>query len=160
MKKVVGFVSAVAIFASGLSVAFAADGPFTKEIKARQGLMQVAAFNIGVLAAMAKGKRDYDAKIADTAARSVHMAAMIDDSALLWPQGSDLTNKDLSIKTAAKIEAWTTFPKVTEKHKTWLEASAELAKVAGSGLDALKPAVGAVGKSCKGCHDDFRQKKK
>lgn len=159
MKKIVGLVSAIAILASGLSVAFAADGPFTKEIKARQGLMQVAGFNIGVLAAMAKGKRDYDAKIAATAAKSVHLAAMIDDSGLLWPEGSDLTNKDLTIETAAKIEAWSTFPKVTEKHKAWLEASAELAEVAGNGLDALKPAVGAVGKSCKGCHDDFRQKK-
>lgn len=74
--------------------------------------------------------------------------------------GSDLTNKDLTVKTAAKVDAWTTYPKVTEKHKAWLEASAKLAQVAGNGLDALKPAVGAVGKSCKGCHDDFRKKKK
>ncbi|MFK7967427.1 MAG: cytochrome c [Burkholderiaceae bacterium] len=159
MKRAVVLTCSAVVLASSLSVAFAADGPFTKEIKARQGLMQVAGFNLGVLAAMAKGKRDYDAKIAGAAAKNVHMAAMMDDS-LLWPQGSDLTNKDLTIKTAAKLEAWSTYPKVGEKHKAWLEASAKLADAAGNGLDALKPAVGAVGKSCKGCHDDFRQKKK
>jgi len=157
MKKSVGFLSAAVIFTSGLSLAFAADGPFTKEIKARQGLMQVAGFHVGVLAAMAKGERDYDAKVAASAAKNVHMAAMMDDS-LLWPQGSDLGNKDLTIKTSAKSEALTTYPNVSEKHEAWLKASAELAQVAGNGLDALKPALGAVGKSCKGCHDDFRQK--
>ncbi len=159
MNRAIALTCTAVVLASGLTVAFAADGPFTKEIKARQGLMQVAGFNLGVLAAMAKGKRDYDAKIAAGAARNVHMAAMMDDS-LLWPKGSDLTNKELTIKTAAKTEAWTTYPEVVDKHKAWTEAAAKLADVAGNGLDALKPAVGAVGKSCKGCHDDFRQKKK
>ena len=159
MKRAIVPSCTAVVLACSLSVAFAADGPFTKEIKARQGLMQVAGFHLGVLAAMAKGKRDYDAKVAGAAAKNVHMAALMDGS-LLWPEGSDLTNKELTVKTAAKPEAWSTFPKVSEKHKAWIEASAKLADAAGSGLDALKPAVGAVGKSCKGCHDDFRQKKK
>jgi cytochrome c556 len=38
------------------------------------------------------------------------------------------------------------------------DASAALASVAGEGLDALRSKIGDVGKSCKGCHDNFRAK--
>lgn len=159
MNRLIGLVAVAVVLATGASFAVAAGGPFTKEIKARQGLMQLSGFNLGVLASMAKGKRDYDPKIAAAAAKNLHMAAMMDGS-LIWPKGSDLTNKELTQKTAAKPEAWMKGSKVGEKHMAWVEASAVLAKVAGNGLDALKPAVGKVGKSCKGCHDDYRKKKK
>ena len=158
MKKQLVFATSVVALTVAATVAMAADGPFTKEIKARQGLMQVTSFNLGMLAAMAKGERDYDAKLAAEAGQNVHRAAMM-NSASLWPEGSDLSNKELTVETAAKPEAWSTYPEIYEKHKAWLEASEKLAAVAGDGLDALKPAVGGVGKSCKGCHDDFRQKK-
>ena len=82
------------------------------------------------------------------------------DHASLWPQGSDLTNKELTQKTAAKPEAWSTYPEIQKKVDAWLEASEKLAAVAGDGLDALKPAVGKTGKACKSCHDDFRKKEK
>jgi len=38
--------------------------------------------------------------------------------------------------------------------------AAVLAAEAGNGLDALRAAIGDVGKSCKGCHDEYRAKKK
>ncbi len=77
----------------------------------------------------------------------------------MWPKGSGLDNAMLADKTAAKPEIWSTFPKVSEKHKVWTESTEALVKVAGNGVDALKTGLGPVGKSCKGCHDDFRQKK-
>ena len=64
MKKQLVFATSVVALTVAATVAMAADGPFTKEIKARQGLMQVTSFNLGMLAAMAKGERDYDAKLA------------------------------------------------------------------------------------------------
>ncbi|MGH1361872.1 MAG: c-type cytochrome [Burkholderiaceae bacterium] len=158
MIKSLALAAAIVTVTVGASVSVAADGPFTKAIKARQGLMQVAGFNLGMLAAMAKGKQDYDATLASEAAANVLRAAQMNHSTL-WPEGSDLTNKELTQETVAKPEAWSTYPEISNKHKAWLEASEKLAAVAGDGLDALKPAVGGVGKSCKGCHDDFRQKK-
>lgn len=159
MKKIITLVTAVTIAATGASIAFAAKGgPFKKEVKARQGLMQVYAFNLGVLGAMAKGKRDYDAKAAATAAKNLNLAAMMSNGAM-WQKGSDLTNKALMVKTSAKPEIWTTWPKISEKQKAFGEAAAKMADAAGGGLAGLKGAIGAVGKSCKGCHDDFRQKK-
>jgi len=35
-----------------------------------------------------------------------------------------------------------------------------MAENAGNGLEALQSSIGDVGKSCKGCHDDYRAKKK
>jgi len=39
-----------------------------------------------------------------------------------------------------------------------LACSSLVAAVAGDGLDALRSKIGGVGDSCKGCHDDFREK--
>jgi cytochrome c556 len=74
----------------------------------------------------------------------------------LWPAGSD--NGALGDKTAALPAIWETYPAVTDKAKALSDASTELAAVAGDGLDAMKAGLGNVGKSCGGCHDDFRQK--
>ena len=35
-------------------------------------------------------------------------------------------------------------------------ASADMIKAAGTDLDALKAGMGAVGKACGACHDDYR----
>jgi len=60
-------------------------------------------------------------------------------------------------KTRAKVEAWTTYPEVANKHKALVDAATKLSAVAGDGLDALKGAIGPVGKSCGGCHKPFRE---
>jgi len=136
-------------------VSFSTDKATKSAIKARQGLMQVYSFNMGLLSAMAKGDMDYDAELASLAANNLSALASMDTGAM-WPQGSSNENH----KTRALPEIWSTFPKVAEKGKAMVEASAALASVAGDGLDALKGGMGDVGKSCKGCHDDFRAKKK
>ncbi len=158
MKKIVTAAATVAIAVLGISSASADDFAFSKEIVARQGMLQLAGFNLGILAAMAKGERPYDAKLAALSAKNVHLVSMVDQSAL-WPQGSDNANPELKGKTGAKPGLWSNMPDVQKKHAAWEEAAGKLAKVAGDGLDALKPAVGEVGKSCKSCHDDYRAKR-
>ncbi len=135
-----------------------ADGHMEKAVKARQGFMQVVAFQLGPLGAMAKGEMEYDAEVAAANAANLQALANMNNGAM-WPAGSD--NAALGEdKTRALPAAWAADSKVGEKHQAWADASAELAAVAGNGLDALKPAVGAVGKSCGGCHDDYRAEKK
>ncbi len=137
------------------SVAVAEDFPFKKQIVARQAFMQVYAYNLGLLGAMAKGEADYDAKIATGAAGNLLAAAKMDNSTM-WPKGSDAEAPGLDGKTRAKTETWSTYPKVTEKHQDLTDALIEMAAVAGNGLDAVKSNMGAVGKGCKGCHKSFR----
>jgi len=135
-----------------------ADGPHDKAIKARQGLMQVYSFNLGILGAMAKGEMDYDADAASAAAGNL-LAAVTMKSGAMWPAGSDGENAD-NLKNRAKPEIWSTYPKIAEAGKAMQDAAMSLNDAAGGGLDSLKGAIGPAGKSCKGCHDDFRAEKK
>ena len=133
---------------------FAADDPNDKAIKARQGEMQLRSFNAGPLFGMAKGKMAYNAELASTLANNLLLQTKINlDRA--WPQGTDNTAYK---KTDALPEIWSTYPEIVEKNKDYVDAVQALAAVAGNGQDALKSKIGALGKSCKGCHDDYREK--
>lgn len=151
--------AAICIVAAGAGANSAfADGHLEKAVKARQGFMQVVSFQLGPLGAMAKGEMEYDAELAAANAANLQALANMNTGAM-WPAGSD--NAALGEdKTRALPAAWAADSKVGEKHQAWADASAQLAAAAGNGLDALKPAVGAVGKSCGGCHDDYRAEKK
>jgi cytochrome c556 len=136
--------------------AFAAKDPNLKLIKARQSEMQLRSFNAGPLFGMAKGKIDYNAELASMLANNLLLQTKL-DMGRAWAEGTD--NVAYKGKTAALPEAWSTYPEVANKGKAFKKAVEELAMVAGNGLEALKPKVSALGKSCKGCHDDFREKK-
>lgn len=135
----------------------AADPGVEKAIKSRKAEMALYSWNLGRLGAMAKGKVPYDAKVAAAAANNLLLVSKHDSNGL-WPQGSDSTA--MPGKTRAKAEAWTTYPEVANKHKDLVEAATKLSAVAGNGLDALKGAIGPVGKSCGACHKPFREPKK
>ena len=118
--------------------------------------MKLYAFYIGQLGAMAKGEVEYDAEGASKAAMSLNALATIDQSKM-WPQGSG--NDALGEATRALPAIWTTWPAISEKSAAFKEAAATMADAAGEGVDSLRAAVGALGKSCGGCHEDFRQPK-
>ena len=73
-----------------------------------------------------------------------------------WPTGSDNSFYE---ETTATPNIWETYPEIAEYGKRYKTAVNELAAEAGNGLDALRSKVGPLGKSCKGCHDEFREKK-
>ena len=143
----------------GLSLALgalAADDPNEKAIKARRAVMTLQSWYAGPLFQMAKGAMEYDAEMAKTYAAHLHLMATAEGGAM-WPEGTD--NAAYEGKTRALPEIWTTWPEAGEKAQALAEASADLAAVAGDGLDALRSKIGAVGNACKGCHDDFRAEK-
>ena len=154
MNKVVKVILGVAALSTiGLT---ANAGDFDKTIKARKAYMQVVGFQMGHLGAMAKGKAPYDAKAAKAYANNMLALAKMDTRSL-WPKGSDnVANPGM---TRAKLKAWSTYPKIKEANDAWAAASMELAAAASGGLDSLKGAMGAVGKSCGGCHKTFRAPK-
>jgi cytochrome c556 len=138
------------------ATAYSADDPLQKAIKARQGEMQLRSFNAGPLFGMAKGDIDYDAALATKLAGNLKL--MLDlDNGRAWAKGSD--NENYAGKTTALPKIWTTYPEIADYGKKFAVAVNELAAVAGNGRDALKSKIGALGKSCKGCHDEFREKK-
>lgn len=150
--------SKISLIAIGLTVAttgFAAKDPNKDAIEARQGEMELRAFFAGPLFAMAKGKQPYDAEKAQMLADNLVKLMDIDISSS-WVKGTD--NKAYPDDTTALPEIWTTYPEIGNYGKKYATAVNELAAVAGKGEDALKSKIGALGKSCKGCHDEFREK--
>ena len=137
-------------------VSFAAKDPMLKAIEARQGEMQLRSFNAGPLFGMAKGNIEYDAELAKQLAANLKLLLDL-DMGRSWPQGSD--NQAYPGKTTSLPEIWTTYPEINEYGKRYAQAVNELAAVAGDGRDALRSKIPALGKSCKGCHDEFREKK-
>ena len=141
----------------GLSLvmpAFAGKDPLMNAIKARQGEMQVRAHNLGPLIAMAKGKMPYESKLASQLAGNLKLLLDLDTSRD-WPPGSD--NKSYPHKTRALTEIWTNYPEIGKYGKDYAIAVKELNAVAGDGLEALQSKIGAVGNTCKGCHDEYQE---
>ena len=141
----------------GLTMAapgFAENDPLENAIKARQGEMQLRAFNAGPLFAMAKGKIPYDAELATKL--TANLKLMLDlDNGRAWVDGTD--NEAYPDDTSALPDIWSTYPEIAENGKKYVSAVNDLPAVAGEGVDALKSKLGALGKACKGCHDNFRE---
>jgi cytochrome c556 len=122
-------------------------------IKYRQSALTVMASHVGRIGAMAQGKVPFDAKAAADNAAIVSTLVHLPFTA--FGEGTDK-----GLPNRAKPEIW----KEPAKFKAAADALAvevgKLDAAAKSGsLDAIKTAMGGVGKACKACHDDFRAEK-
>jgi len=151
LRNTVLAVAAVVIASSGAQAAGE-----EKAVEARQSVMKIYSFYMGQLGAMAKGKMEYNAKTAQAAADSLLSMATLKTGSM-WIPGTG--NDKLGDKTRAKPEIWSTYPEVATKSKNLVMSLEGMVKVAGTGLEGLRGGIGAVGKSCGGCHKPFRQKK-
>jgi len=151
MKKFVPVLVALAAAVTAHS-AFAQAKP-EDAIKYRQAAFIVMAKHFGSLGAMANGKAPYDAKVA--AADADVLAAVATLPFTAFGPGTDKG----AIKTEAKPEVWKDAAKFKQADDAMQVEMAKLIPAAKSGsLDQLKAAFGPTGKTCKGCHDDFKSK--
>jgi cytochrome c556 len=73
-----------------------------------------------------------------------------------FPRGS---GKASGVTTEAGPDIWTKPAEFAAKRRAALAATDALKKAAATGdIAKIRPAVGAVGAGCKGCHDQFRVK--
>lgn len=150
MKSMKVFVAAL-----GMAVlAVPATAQFAKPddaIKYRQNALFVMQQNFARLAGMAQGKIAFDPKVAAESAANAEFV-----SRLPWAGFGDGTDKGGNTK--AKSDIWKDKAKFMEYADKMQAEMAKLNVAAKSGsLDAIKPAVGAVGGTCKTCHDAFRE---
>ena len=122
-------------------------------VKARQAHMQLYAFNLGTLGAMAKGEMEYDADAASAAAGNLAAVATLNQRAY-WVPGT--SSDDLPDESRALPAIWESGSKAGEIGASFAEAAANLAAVAGDGKDAMVAAIGPVGKGCGDCHKAYR----
>ncbi len=150
--------STVTIFAAGLAAmvtALPAAAQFAKPedaIKYRQSVMTVIAAHFGRIGAVVQGKAPYDAKTTADNAAVVYSMSKLPFTA--FGEGTDKGGN-----TKAKPEIWKESDKFQAAAKDFQDQAAKLDAAAKSGnLDAVKAAFGDTGKTCKACHDNFREK--
>jgi cytochrome c556 len=119
----------------------------------RQSWFAMLAFNFGPMVSMVKGEMPW---------QEMQMAGYADQLAALttvdvmrgFPEGSDKGT------TRAKPEIWQNKADFEKKMDDLKKAVAMLQAVAEQGTDrkAIAAQVGATGKACKACHDDYKSK--
>jgi cytochrome c556 len=142
-----------ATLVAGLATALPAAAQFQRPeqaIKYRQSAMALQASHFGRVAAMANGRVPFDAKVA---AENIEIVAMLNRLQF----AGFIEGSDKGANTRAKPEVWTNKDKWAAAVARSQEDVGKLSAAGRSGnLDQIKAAVGAVGASCKGCHDDFQ----
>ena len=144
------------VAAVGAMAALPAAAQFQKPedaIKYRQSAFTVMGNHVGRIGAMAAGRAPFDAK---AAAESAHIVATLST----LPAAGFGPGTDKGLPNRAKPEIWSDAAKFKAANDKMVAEVAKLETAAKSGsLDAIKAAMGAVGGSCKACHDDFRAEK-
>ncbi len=143
--------------AAGLMVAFGAGIAYAQvqpehRLKYRQGVMRAVAFQWGPLTAFAKDEAQWGPAMAQRAVNLAALAAIAED---VFPEASKgLANSD------AKPEIWAKPDDFKAKVAAFKTETAKLADLAKAGnADAIKAQITATGKTCGGCHDDYRVKR-
>ena len=131
------------------------DDPNLDLIEARQGEMTLRSFYLGPLVGMAKGELPYDAELATKLASDLKLLGSL-DMGRAWAPDTDKTKYPDETTALGKI--WSTYPEIAEYGEKYDTAVDALANSAGKGLNKLRANIGDVGDSCKGCHDEFREK--
>ena len=145
--------SSLAIAAVALAASVPAMAQFQKPedaVKYRKAAFTVMGAHVARIGAMANGRVPFDA------AAVAENAALVETMSKLpcagFGPGTDKGD------TRAKAEIWTEQAKFTAGAEKMQAEVAKLNVAAKTGnLDAVKTAFGAVGQSCKACHDVYRK---
>lgn len=153
MKKIlVTLVAATCAFSAS---SFAAPAKSEKQAAAatqfRQALLQLVRSNVGALGGMAKGAIPMDAeKIKTNSMRIEQLSLMMDDYFAI-------DTRKFDVETEALPEVWENYSDFQSKIDDMTAAAKALNKAAVEGNEGqFKAKIGAVLKSCKGCHDKYK----
>ena len=120
-------------------------------VKQRQAAMTLQGKYFGPLAGMAQGKLPYDANIVQ---RNAGYLDVLDK--MPW-DGFDPSTKN--VKSAALPAIWNEPAKFKEAQERLQSEVSRLVSVSKGGDEgAVKAQIGAIGKACGNCHDNFREK--
>lgn len=150
MKKIV---TGSILAALGLSMTCIAQAQVKPEtlVKQRQAAMTLQGKYFGPLGGMAQGKVPYDANV--VARNAGYLDAL---SKMPWDGFAPSTQ---GVKSAALPAVFSDTAKFKEAQERLQSEVAKLVSVSKGGDEAaVKAQLGAVGKSCGGCHETFREK--
>ncbi|MBI5910354.1 MAG: cytochrome c [Betaproteobacteria bacterium] len=149
--KHIGTLLSAAVIGLAISATAAAQAKPEQLVKQRQAAMTLQGKYFGPLGAMAQGKAPYNAELVR------HNAAFLDVLAKMPWDGFAASTKD--VKSATLPAVFTDAAKFKEAQDRLQSEISKLVSVSKSGDEAaVKAQLGAVGKSCGGCHENFREK--
>lgn len=120
-------------------------------VKQRQAAMTLIGKYFGPMAAMAQGKAPFNASVVQ------RNAGFVDNLSRMPWDGFDASTR--SLDTRALPAVFDDAAKFKEAANRMENEAAKLVAVSKSGDEgAVKAQIGALGKSCGACHNDFRQK--
>lgn len=134
--------------------AFAVADQAKDTVEARQGFYKLLGANMGVFAAMAQGKVDYNAEAAQVAADNMATLASYNVGHLFAPG----TSSDDVEGSRALPKIWSDFAGVQEKGAAFGAAVMNMKAEAGKGKAEMTAALGQLGGTCKACHSNYRAK--
>ena len=150
MRSALGWCGAVVVSAGIAFSPLAVSAGGGDAIKLRQAVMTSIGAHMGALGAMAKGK------VAVSQQAKWHAGALIELSGIasqLFPAGSGTG------ETGALPVIWENTAKFQQVLADFQAATPQLMTAAESGdAGQIGAALGAVGKTCGGCHETFRKK--
>jgi cytochrome c556 len=148
-KAVIAVAACIAALASGAALAQAKP---EDSIAYRQGVYKIVGWNMGPMAAMVKGDKPYNK---DAFAKNAANLAAVAPMAL---EGFG-PGTDKGAPTKAKAAIWTKMDDFKAKMTKMNDEATKLAAISKTGsLDDIKKQFGALGGSCKACHDDYKDK--
>lgn len=137
------------IIGATLSAQTFAESAAEDAIKYRQSVFTAIRWHFGSMGAMLRDKKPYDAEQFKHHATQVSALAHMPREGFI--EGSDFGD------TKAKAEIWENLDDVSARFDVLIKDTAILAAAAGGDMDAVKGPFGTVAKSCKGCHDKYRE---
>lgn len=151
LKNISKIVLSTALMVGYASVAQAEMSREDYAIKFRRGGYTVLGWYYGPLYRMAKGEMPYDKALFLRNADYLAVLSKLPKDGFIPGSGAG--------ETKAKPEIWSKSDKFKEANDRLENESVRLAELAKTGdLDAIKVQFGNVQKSCKACHDDFKNK--
>jgi len=150
MKRLMTAALAIALGAVVMQGAYAQAKPEVL-VKQRQAAMTLLGKYFGPMAAMAQGKAPYNASVVQ------RNAGFVDNlSRMPWDGFAASTRGE---KTRALPAVYDNAAKFEQAATRMQNEASKLVAVSRSGDEAtVKAQIGALGKSCGACHDDFRRK--
>ena len=122
---------------------------FSPQIQHRVAVMEIIGGDIGAIGKVAKGEAEYSPALVERAKR---MEALSKTVLVLFPQGSE--------GRRSKDEIWSDWAGFEKAANAFSDATPALVSAVESGdKGQIGAALGAVGKSCGGCHKPFRKPK-
>jgi cytochrome c556 len=152
MKKLLLILFCFVLVAVALGGAYAQFAKPEYAIKYRKSVMFLIAQHFGRMGAVVKGKAPYDQEAFARNAMVVESLSHLPWEAFTVP-GTDKGDTTLKSSVFEQLSQFNAGAQAFEAK------TAKLLSTAKSGdLNAIKTQFGEVGKSCKGCHEQFRTK--